>query len=57
MVSAEFHPTKEVYTFAEVLAIVRDNLRSPDQQGASGEIVSYNVSNEKLPAARAVPLS
>ena len=28
MVSAEFHPTKEVYTFAEVLAIVRDNLRS-----------------------------
>ena len=28
MVSAEFHPTKEVYTFAEVLEIVRDNLRS-----------------------------
>ena len=56
MVSAEFHPTKEVYTFAEVLAIVRDNLRSQINREHLEKLFSYNVSNEKLPAARAVPL-
>ena len=56
MVSAEFHPTKEVYTFAEVLAIVRDNLRSQINREHLEKLFSYNVSNEKLLAARAVPL-
>ena len=56
MVSAEFHPTKEVYTFAEVLEIVRDNLRSQINREHLEKLFSYNVSNEKLPAARAVPL-
>ena len=39
MVSAEFHPTKEVYTFAEVLEIVRDNLRSQINREHLVEIV------------------
>ena len=56
MVSAEFHPTKEVYTFAEVLAIVRDNLRSQINREHLEKLFSYNVSNEKMLAARAVPL-
>ena len=54
--SAEFHPTKEVYTFAEVLEIVRDNLRSQINREHLEKLFSYNVSNEKLLAARAVPL-
>ena len=56
MVSAEFHPTKEVYTFAEVLEIVRDNLRSQINREHLEKLFSYNVSNEKMLAARAVPL-
>ena len=56
MVSAEFHPTKEVYAFAEVLEIVRDNLRSQINREHLEKLFSYNVSNEKLLAARAVPL-
>ena len=56
MVSAEFHPTKEVYTFAEVLEILRDNLRSQINREHLEKLFSYNVSNEKLLAARAVPL-
>ena len=56
MVSAEFHPTKEVYTFAEVLEIVRDNLRSQINREHLEKLFSYNVSNEKLLVARAVPL-
>ena len=56
MVSAEFHPTKEVYTFAEVLVIVRDNLRRQINREHLEKLFSYNVSNEKLLAARAVPL-
>ena len=47
MVSAEFHPTKEVYRFAEVLEIVRDNLRSQINREHLEKLFSYNVSNEK----------
>ena len=56
MVSAEFHPTKEIYTFEEVLGIVRDSLRSQINREHLEELFSYNVSNEKLLVARAVPL-
>ena len=56
MVSAEFHPTKEVYTFAEVLESVRDNLRSQINREHLEKLFSYNVSNEKHLIARAVPL-
>lgn len=56
MVSAEFHPTKEIYTFEEVLGIVRDSLKSQIDREHLEELFSYNVSNEKLLVARAVPL-
>ena len=56
MVSAEFHPTKEGYTFAEVLQIIRESLRSQISKEHLEELFSYNVSNEKIWLARAVPL-
>lgn len=56
MVSAEFHPTKEKYTFEEVLQIIRASLRSQITKEHLEELFSYNVSNEKIFLARAVPL-
>lgn len=56
MVSAEFHPTKEVYTFEEVLKMVSESLHSQINREHLEKIFSYNVSNEKLLIARAVPL-
>lgn len=56
MVSAEFHPTKEIYTFEEVLHIVSESLRSQINKENLEKLFSYNVSNEKLLIARAVPL-
>lgn len=56
MVSAEFHPTKDVYTFEEVLHIVSESLRSQINRENLEKLFSYNVSNEKLLIARAVPL-
>ncbi len=56
VVSAEFEPDRENYTFAEVLQIIRDSLRSQINKEHLEEIFSYNVSNEKNLAARAVPL-
>lgn len=56
MVSAEFHPTKETYTFEEVTEIVRDSLRSQIERDKLEKLFSYNVSNEKVMIARAVPL-
>ena len=56
MVSAEFWPEKESYTFEEVLQIVKDSLRSQIRKENLEDIFSYNVSNEKNLAMRAVPL-
>lgn len=56
MVSAEFHPTKEVYTFEEVLKLVSESLRSQINREHLEKIFSYNVSNEKVLVTRAVPL-
>ena len=56
MVSAEFHPEKDAYTFEEVLQIIRDSLRSQMNKEHLEKLFSYNVSNEKLWIARAVPL-
>ena len=56
MVSAEFWPEKENYTFEEVLQIVKDSLRSQIRKDNLEDIFSYNVSNEKNLAMRAVPL-
>lgn len=56
MVSAEFHPEKDIYTFEEVLETVKESLRSQINREHLEELFSYNVSNEKLFVARAVPL-
>lgn len=56
MVSAEFHPTKESYTFEEVLATIRESLRRQVNKEHLEKLFSYNVSNEKVWIARAVPL-
>lgn len=56
MVSAEFFPEKENYTFEEVLKITRESLRSQITKEHLEELFSYNVSNEKNMVARAVPL-
>lgn len=56
MVSAEFHPVKEVYDFEEVLGEVSESLRSQINREHLEKVFSYNVSNEKLLIARAVPL-
>lgn len=42
MVSAEFHPTKETYTFAEVAAIVKESLRSQINRENLEKLFSYN---------------
>lgn len=56
VVSAEFHPTEETYTFEEVLGIVKKSLKAQINKEHLEEIFSYNVSNEKTLIARAVPL-
>lgn len=56
MVSAEFSPVNEAYTFREVLDIVSTNLRDQINRENLEKLFSYNVSNEKLLIARAVPL-
>ena len=56
VVSAEFWPQKENYTFDEVLEIVKESLRSQITKENLEDIFSYNVSNEKNLAMRAVPL-
>lgn len=56
MVSAEFSPSKEDYSFKEVLDIVKKSLRNQINKEHLEKLFSYNVSNEKIWIARAVPL-
>lgn len=56
MVSAEFHPVKEEYTFEEVLRIVKESLEQQINKENLEKLFSYNVSNEKTLIARAAPL-
>ena len=56
MVSAEFCPQKDDYTFEEVVEIVSTSLRNQINKENLEKLFSYNVSNEKLFVARAVPL-
>jgi NRPS condensation-like uncharacterized protein len=56
MVSAEFHPTKDEYTFEEVLDAVKTSLKSQINKENLEKLFSYNVSNEKIFIARATPL-
>ena len=54
--SAEFHPEKDSYTFEEVLAIVRESLKSQLTGEHLEEVFSYNVSNQKRWYLKIVPL-
>ena len=56
IVSAVFHPTKESYTFAEVVQIVAESLRKQINREHLENLFAYNVSNEKNFILRAVPL-
>ncbi len=56
MVSAEFCPVKENYTFEEVLSLTCESLRDQINREHLEELFSYNVSNEKILIARATPL-
>lgn len=56
MVSAEFHPEKENYTFPEVIGIVQESLRSQLNSENLEQIFSYNVSSQKNPYLKLFPL-
>ncbi len=57
VVSAEMYAdTKEGYTFAQVLEKTKNSLREQITKEHLEDIFSYNVSNEKVWIARAVPL-
>lgn len=56
MVSAEFHPVEEEYTFEQVLAAVKGSLEQQINKENLEKLFSYNVSNEKTLIARAAPL-
>ena len=56
MVSANFHPAKESYTFEEILEIVKESLKSQITKENLEKSFSYNVSNEKFWFARITPL-
>lgn len=56
MVSAEFHPTKEQYTFDEIANAVRESLREQINGEHLEHIFSYNVSNQKNRFLQLMPL-
>lgn len=56
MVSAEFRPTKEDYTFEEVLSIVHEDLKKKITKENLEVTLSYNVSKAKNWIAKVVPL-
>lgn len=56
VVTALFKPTKENYTFEEVLEEVAGCLREQITKENLEKIFSYNVSNEKSMVLRAIPL-
>lgn len=56
MVSAEFHPEKEDYTFEEVVEIVKESLHSQITKEHLEELFSYSVSNQKNILMRPIPL-
>ena len=56
MVSAEFHPKEEEYTFEEVLAIIQKSLKEQIQKEHLEELFSYSVSNQKNKLLRMIPL-
>lgn len=56
MISAEFYPTEDSYTFEQVVKTVQDSLRSQLNSEHLENIFSYNVSNQKNKFLRLIPL-
>lgn len=56
MISAEFWPKEESYTFEEVVDIVKESIRSQIDKEHLEELFSYSVSNQKNILMRPVPL-
>lgn len=56
VVSAVFKPTKDNYTYEEVLGIVKESLNKQITRENLEKLFSYNVSNEKNWVLRVVPL-
>lgn len=56
MVSAEFYPTEDNYTFPQVMKLVQESLRSQLDSDHLENIFSYNVSNQKNRFLKALPL-
>ena len=56
MVSAEFRPTKEQYTFDEVVQIIKESLHSQINKEHLEDLFSYSVSNQMNKLMRPVPL-
>lgn len=56
MVSAEFRPEKEDYTFEEIVQIVHEDLKKKITKENLEVTLSYNVSNAKNWIAKVVPL-
>jgi NRPS condensation-like uncharacterized protein len=56
MVSAEFRPTRESYTFEEVVECIKESLHSQIQKEHLEDLFSYSVSNQRNKFLRAVPL-
>jgi len=56
MVSAEFRPEKENYSFEELLSAVRESLHAQLNREHLEQVFSYNVSSQKNRFLRLVPL-
>jgi len=56
MISAEFLPQKDSYTFPEIVDIVRESLRSQLDGDHLERVFSYNVSRQKSPFLKILPL-
>jgi NRPS condensation-like uncharacterized protein len=57
MVSAEFHPTKDEYSFDEVVKIVCESLKSQITKEHLEDLFSYSVSNQMNILMRPIPLT
>lgn len=56
MISAEFQPDRDNYTFPEVMQIVRESLRSQLTKEHLEQVFSYNVSRQQSPILKIFPL-
>jgi NRPS condensation-like uncharacterized protein len=56
MVSAEFSPVKETYTFEEVVTAIRESLKSQITKEHLEDLFSYSVSNQRNRFLRPTPL-